>query len=288
MFSKSVIFIISLMALATMACGFTFSIPVSNINTGPTVTEDISIALPEGDGVVDLSLGFGAGELRVFPGGEEALVQGTATYNVPDFKPEITVSGNDVRIENGSLEIEGIPNFGEQFDNKWDLELAPVPMDLTIEAGAYQGKLELGGLALRSVNVMDGAADVDLRFSDLNQIEMETFRYSTGASAVRLRGLANANFDDMEFKGGAGEYTLDFSGELQRDATVTIDSGVSSVRVIVPEGTSARVFFDGGLANVDVDGEWEKRGSQYTLEGEGPRLTINVNLGAGNLELQSR
>lgn len=288
MFSKSVIFIISLMALATMACGFTFSIPVSNVNTGPTVTEDISIALPEGDGVVDLSLGFGAGELRVFPGGEEALVQGTATYNVPDFKPEITVSGNDVRIENGSLEIEGIPNFGEQFDNKWDLELAPVPMDLTIEAGAYQGKLELGGLALRSVNVMDGAADVDLRFSDPNQIEMETFRYSTGASAVRLRGLANANFDEMEFKGGAGEYTLDFSGELQRDATVTIDSGVSSVRVIVPEGTSARVFFDGGLANVDVDGEWEKRGSQYTLEGEGPRLTINVNLGAGNLELQSR
>jgi hypothetical protein len=276
------------MALATMACGFTFSIPVSNVNTGPTVTEDISIALPEGDGVVDLSLGFGAGELRVFPGGEEALVQGTATYNVPDFKPEITVSGNDVRIENGSLEIEGIPNFGEQFDNKWDLELAPVPMDLTIEAGAYQGKLELGGLALRSVNVMDGAADVDLRFSDPNQIEMETFRYSTGASAVRLRGLANANFDEMEFKGGAGEYTLDFSGELQRDATVTIDSGVSSVRVIVPEGTSARVFFDGGLANVDVDGEWEKRGSQYTLEGEGPRLTINVNLGAGNLELQSR
>lgn len=288
MFSKSVIFIISLMALATMACGFTFSIPVSNVNTGPTVTEDISIALPEGDGVVDLSLGFGAGELRVSPGGEEALVQGTATYNVPDFKPEITVSGNDVRIENGSLEIEGIPNFGEQFDNKWDLELAPVPMDLTIEAGAYQGKLELGGLALRSVNVMDGAADVDLRFSDPNQIEMETFRYSTGASAVRLRGLANANFDEMEFKGGAGEYTLDFSGELQRDATVTIDSGVSSVRVIVPEGTSARVFFDGGLANVDVDGEWEKRGSQYTLEGEGPRLTINVNLGAGNLELQSR
>lgn len=288
MFSKSVIFIISLMALATMACGFTFSIPVSNVNTGPTVTEDISIALPEGDGVVDLSLGFGAGELRVSPGGEKALVQGTATYNVPDFKPEITVSGNDVRIENGSLEIEGIPNFGEQFDNKWDLELAPVPMDLTIEAGAYQGKLELGGLALRSVNVMDGAADVDLRFSDPNQIEMETFRYSTGASAVRLRGLANANFDEMEFKGGAGEYTLDFSGELQRDATVTIDSGVSSVRVIVPEGTSARVFFDGGLANVDVDGEWEKRGSQYTLDGEGPRLTINVNLGAGNLELQSR
>ena len=87
MFSKSLITIIALLALTTMACGFTFTIPVSNVNTGPTVTEDISVPLPEDAGVVDLSLGFGAGELRVSPGGEEALVQGTATYNVPDFKP---------------------------------------------------------------------------------------------------------------------------------------------------------------------------------------------------------
>jgi hypothetical protein len=100
--------------------------------------------------------------------------------------------------------------------------------------------------------------------------------------------LANANFENLVFKGGAGNYQLDFSGELKRDATATIDAGFSSLTVIVPEGVSTRVFVDGGLANVDVGGQWEKSGDEYTLSGEGPRLTINVNIGAGGLTLRNR
>jgi hypothetical protein len=92
----------------------------------------------------------------------------------------------------------------------------------------------------------------------------------------------------MIFKGGAGEYTLDFSGELKRDATVSVDAGLSSIKIIVPEGTAARVIVDRGLANVDIDNGWEKSGNDYSTTGEGPRLTINVNLGAGNLELSTR
>jgi hypothetical protein len=105
---------------------------------------------------------------------------------------------------------------------------------------------------------------------------------------VKLFGLANANVDTLVFKGGAGDYTLDFSGDFNRDMNVTIDSGVSSVKVIVPPGVSARLFFDGGLSNVDINGNWEKSGNQYTQSGSGPTITINVNLGAGSLVLSNR
>jgi hypothetical protein len=161
-------------------------------------------------------------------------------------------------------------------------------MDLNINAGAYKGVLDLGGLAIQNLRISDGAADVSLDFSSPNQADMEELRYNTGASQVKLTGLANANFAEMVFKGGAGSYSLDFSGELVRDATVTIDSGFSSVTLIVPEGVDARVIVDSGLANVDIGGNWEKSGNEYTLEGEGPRLTINVNIGAGSLELRNR
>ncbi len=162
------------------------------------------------------------------------------------------------------------------------------PLNLVIQAGAYQGDIELGGLALHSLQVSDGAAQVDLAFSQPNPVDMETLRYETGASQVHLTSLANANFSKMDFRGGVGEYVLDFSGELMRDATVTVDAGLSSIKIIVPEGTSARVIVDRGLANVDIDNGWEKSGNDYTTAGEGPRLTINVNLGAGNLELSTR
>ena len=127
-----------------------------------------------------------------------------------------------------------------------------------------------------------------MQFSQPNRAEMETLRYETGASQVHLKGLAYANFARMVFKGGAGEYELDFSGELMRDATVSVDAGLGSVQIIVPEGMAARVIVDRGLANVDIDSGWEKSGDEYSTAGDGPVLTINVTIGAGNLELSTR
>jgi hypothetical protein len=135
--------------------------------------------------------------------------------------------------------------------------------------------------------VTDGAADVRLNFSQPNPAEMTTFRYTTGASNVTLKGLANANFAALIFRSGAGNYTLDFSGALRRDATVTLESGVSKVRIVVPDGMSARVYFKGGLSNVTVSGGWKRSGDLYLLEGSGPTLTINVDMGAGSLEFDT-
>ena len=70
-------------------------------------------------------------------------------------------------------------------------------MDLSIDAGAYDGNMELGGLALKSLTVKDGAASVNLSFSEPNLIEMSRLSYSTGASEVKLSGLANANFTHL-------------------------------------------------------------------------------------------
>lgn len=287
MLRKSIILVVSVLALVSLACGITINLPVKEINTGPTVTEEVTVPVPD-DGEARLTLEFGAGELTLAPGAQNALVSGEAVYNVQDLRPEIDISPGSAAVRTGDLEITGIPNFNDKYINRWDFMLGSLPMDLTIKAGAYEGDLELGGLSLTDLTVTDGAAKVDLRFSEPNLVDMQTLRYETGASNVEIFGLANANFEDMVFKSGAGDYTLDFSGELLRDATVTIDAGLSSVRIVIPEGTAARVLVDRGLADVDISGRWEKSGNTYTLEADGPRLTINVNIGAGSLELDTR
>jgi hypothetical protein len=286
MYKYSALLVITVLALVVMACGITVNLPVAKVKTGPTVTDEINVPNIEDDAVpAELTIGFGAGELFLGPSDKNVIVDGIATYNVEDFKPQVTIDGHQVRIETGDLEINGIPNFGDDYKNEWDLQIGQSPMKLRINAGAYKGRFELGGLALESLRVGDGAADVSLSFSEANKTEMDTLRYDTGASSVKLIGLANANFDTMIFKGGAGDFTLDFSGELKRDATVTVDSGLSNVTIIVPKGVAARVFVDSGLANVDIGGEWDRSGNDYMLSGEGPTFTINVNIGAGNLEL---
>jgi hypothetical protein len=167
--------------------------------------------------------------------------------------------------------------------NEWDLKLGSMPMDLVISAGAYDGTLELGGLSLTSLEVNDGASNVDLSFSEPNPVEMSILRYATGASDVTLTGLANANFSTLTFSGGAGNYTLDFSGELQQDAVATIDSGFGNLSLIIPENVNAKVTVEGAAVNINHGSGWSQSGQNYTQEGEGHTLTIVVKMAAGNL-----
>lgn len=276
------------MAFVTMACGISINLPETKLKTGPTVEETISIAAPDTEDSVRLSLAFGAGKLTLSPGTGDALVDGTLKYNVEDFKPTVKEDGEDISIEQGNLQLNGIPSFDNSIINEWSLLLGDHPLELKIQAGAYQGSYEFGGLAIERLQISDGAAEVDLNFSEPNPIELEVFDYTTGASNITLTGLGYANINTMTFRSGAGSYRLDFGGELQQDAEVHIESGISSVVIVVPEGVPAEVTFEGGMANVDYYGEWALVDNKYIQEGEGHSIQIVVKMGAGNLELRNR
>lgn len=286
--TRPLLIFVLILALASMACSVTINLPETQAKIGPTVVDEILVDVPLTGESSQLSLAFGAGKLKLSPGTGDLLVSGNATYNISDFKPQVSVAGNRVRIEQGELELRGLPTFSSNLINEWDLMLGHAPVSLRISAGAYEGSYELGGLAIEDLEISDGAADSRLSFSKPNLVEMSTLRYTTGASSVHLEGLANANFSDMYFRSGAGSYTLDFSGELQREATVTIESGLGSVRIVLPTGTAGTVKFDGSLSNVDMSGEWERHGNEYVQSGSGPQITFFVEIGFGNLELRNR
>jgi len=126
---------------------------------------------------------------------------------------------------------------------------------------------------------------VELSFLEPNQTEMSILRYETGASDVRLTGLANANFSTLAFSGGAGNYTLDFGGELQRDAVVTIEAGLGNLSLIVPEDMDAIVTVEGAAVNINHSSGWAQNGQKYSQNGSGSTLTIIVKMAAGNLSI---
>jgi len=289
MHRKAILAVLVMLVMTTLACGINITLPENAIEVGPLETEPIFVSLPGGTDTAKLKLDFGVGKLIINPGAEEGvLVSGTATYNVAEFKPSITTSGSQVTIDQGSFdyEITGLPNFND-LENEWDLVLGSQPIELDIKAGAFDGEFELGGLALESLKVFGGASDVELYFSAPNLTPMESLRYTAGASSVRLYHLANANFTYMDFDVGVGNYMLDFSGELQRDATINIDAALSNVTIIVPAGVPASVNLGGGLTNVSTQGTWSGAEKDFSQPGNGPSLTINIDLGAGNLTLKN-
>ncbi len=274
------LFVLVVFAASTLACSF--SVPRVQLATIEPQTLEIDEPAPPGTDAVLVSIGMGAGTLDM-RGGASGLIEGNIKYNVAEWKPKLNRTERRVEIGQESQLPSGLPT--SNVVNEWSLQLGEVPMQLEISAGAYEGTLDFSGVPLTSLEINDGASNARVLFDTLNPQPMTKFYYKTGASSVELIGLANANFSEMDFSCGAGSYTLDFSGELQRDANVRINGGVSNIIVIIPAGTPSEVTISGVVSNVNLSGTWTVTGKTYRTEGEGARLNIQIEMGVGNLEL---
>lgn len=282
------VFLLLGMVVFISGCGIGIELPFkTEQKTGPMVTDLVQIPVPDAPTPLDLNLSFGAGKMTLLPNSGQDLVSGTASYNVVDFKPELIVDEYSVSLRQGNLKLNAVPTIDETIKNEWSLAIKNYPIELDIKAGAYSGDFEFGGLAIHDLHIADGAATVKLKFSTPNTVEMNTFRYETGASNINMEKLANANFQTLIFQSGAGNYTLDFSGLLQRDASIFIETGLSRVVISVPDGVPAEVNFEGPLSKVILNGDWQQQGEDYFLDGQGPRLTFTIETKAGTVTLQN-
>lgn len=274
------ILILGLIALTLMACSFTVNVPT--VYTGSVETFEFSEPPVSETEINKVSIEMGAGKLTLAQGTDQ-LVEGSITYNVDSWKPEIDRGANGITISQKNTSNVGIPDG--DIKNNWDLSLGNYPIDLSLSTGAYDGELDLSGLSIANLSISDGASKTIVEFDQLNPIKMETLSYKTGASDVELLGLGNANVSEIYFDSGVGAYKLDFSGEMPEDISVRIQSGMSDMTLIIPENARAVVTFDSGLSNIDAEGTWTISGNTYECGSEGALIDINLDMAVGNLKL---
>lgn len=269
-----------LIPLVLVAC--TFSVNAPSVTIGETQILEINEPLVEGDEIPTVKIEMGAGKLDL-NGGTDQLIEGTITYNLETWAPVVTREGSIVKISQKTTSTISIPQG--QIKNQWDLQLGSAPMNLSLATGAYEGQLNLGGLAIASLTITDGASSSKVRFDEPNLTTMSELEYSTGASDVELFGLGNAHVSEVDFTGGVGSYTLDFTGENTNDCEVSVKSGVSSVKIIIPENVRAEVIINGELNDVDLTGTWTVENNRYFAGEEGGLIRITIDMAVGDLEL---
>lgn len=254
----------------------------------PALTQELVIDEPLGaTAITDVHIEMGAGRLAIEPGAS-GLASGVISYNIGSWKPKITRTDRSLTIKQNARKDVGGPL--SRLVNDWDLQLGRAPLRLKITAGAYEGEYDLSGLTLQRLTLKDGAAQTRVSFNTPNPGQMESLEYETGASSVTLIGLANANFKTMTLDGKAGDYSLDFSGQLRTDATVKIKAAAGRVRVAVPGTTPARVTVKGSLNKVSTEGAWTVQGDAYDTTavettGKGNMLRISVEMDIGSVTL---
>jgi hypothetical protein len=230
----------------------------------------------------------GACRLRIRPGDGPQWV--TGIYDDPSSAVPVRV------VQEGPIatitqdfnwrEALGMVNKPPTFDLQLGQQKA---YTLSIEGGASESEIDLGGLPLCGLTIKYGAGKQAVDFSAPNPQEMEKIAISAGAAGIEMENLANANFAQITLEGGAAAFELDFGGTLRRDAYVKINTGMASVELEVPAGMAAKVQTEPVLGGVDVGDGWTKKAgafwNQAALDGKIPTLTVSAQVVMGAIKL---
>ena len=239
-----------------------------------------------------LRIALGACRFKAKASDSEAWVTGTCYDPTNRRSPRVLEEGGEVTITEPEPSFERIPAvFGGV--PRYELGLGKGrPFALTIETGASDFDLDLGGVPLTRLIVRQGAGKFELGFSSPNPHPMQLLEVSSGAAGVELENLANANFSEMRLSGGAAGYELDFGGTLSRGAEVKVETGLSGVDISIPATTAAKIVAETTLGSVDVgDGFTKEEGAFWTeagTAGAGPLLTIRAGVRLGALKLRAK
>jgi hypothetical protein len=241
---------------------------------------------------LDLRIDLGVCRLEARPSEAGNWVAGTCHHPTGKRAPTIRQEGRVVTItekkpflEHIPAVFEGVPHYELRFgkDKKR-------PFALTIETGASEFDLDLGGVPLKALTVRQGPGRFNLDFSAPNPQHMSLLEVSSGAAGMELENLANANFSKMRFYGGAASYELDFAGRLSRDAEVVIEAGLSGVEIAVPSSTAAKIVAETTVGSVDMGDGFTKREGAFLTEaavaGKKPLLTIRAGVRIGALQIR--
>ncbi len=220
---------------------------------------------------------YGAGELRINPGNGSELYRLGLRYDSRVFDPV-------AEYRNGRLEV-GVEGRGRGVKlrntaaGNMDLALSrDVPMELDLDFGAVEAKLELGGLRISRLDIETGASDTELLFSDPNPVRCERLEISMGAAALSADGLGNANCERVKVEGGVGDLTLDFGGVWLDHMHADITIALGSVTIYVPENVGVRVEKDTFLTDFSGSGFWKSGDARYSDNWDDAERRLTVDL----------
>ncbi len=232
-----------------------------------------------GEESLDTRVRFGAGRLSIRPADQGVLYRLHLRYDEDAFEPVAEFDGSHLR-----LGVEGTKRsirWNEKENQEMELSLARgVPMNLDLEFGAVRAEVDLGGLALTGLDLSTGASESRVEISEPNPAGMPSASFEVGAADFRVRKLGNLNAERITVDAGVGSVVLDFQGEWQRDASVSVDMGLGALELRFPEGLGVRLIKDTFLTSLDSEGLVKRGDSYYSVDWDEAQYHVTVSVDA--------
>jgi hypothetical protein len=186
-----------------------------------------------------IELDIGAGEV-VVQGGTDELFEGLFSFNVEKWKPKLDyeVRGGRATVTVSQETVKGIPVGNSR--NRWDISLnETIPLDINVDFGAGEGKLDLKGLIIRSLEINMGVGDLTVDLSGRHEQDFDVV-IDGGVGSVKVyipqdvgvrvsvdKGIGSVNVRGLKKRGDV--YTNEAYQASNVTIDIDIDAGVGSI-----------------------------------------------------------
>jgi hypothetical protein len=180
------------------------------------VDRHVTVELPAKTGPVRVTVELADGEFVVRPGAAKGTVSVDAHFDETHHALEVT-GPSEVR-DTGALHISLEPvglqiARGLDAGNRVEVSLpTDVTLDLSARVARGETAMELGGLALASLELDSQMGECDASFSAPNPVEMSRMALSGSMGELTVTGAGRARPAVVEASGKMGELLLDLGG----------------------------------------------------------------------------
>lgn len=242
--------------LASLGCAVG-NLRVDTVTVGELNKETQTVEAGDAE-QVRVYIKMGTGELKVNHGAE-ALMRANFTYNVADWKPQVdyTVADGNGRLNIRQPSSEQI-SVRSDIRYTWDLKFnEEIPLDMRIECGAGSGEIKLGQLNVTRVDAKFSAGDFDIDLGD------------------------NQSLEHLELDMGAGDITVDLTGNWQQNVEVYIQGGIGKTILRLPKDIGVRIIVNKAIGKINTRG-LTRDGDVYVNAAYGVSpVTVEINIQSG-------
>lgn len=239
---------------------------------------------------LDVEITYGVGELTIGRAEPSMMYEMELRYDSDSMEPRISFDddSNQLRLGIQSIRTENGRRRNDRERSTARIELSPtVPMDLRLEFGAGEAEINLGGMSLRNVSVATGASDTEIEFDAPNRVQAETLKIQAGAADLHVIGIGNLRANRVEFEGGVGATTLDFSGAAGT-MNASVQMGVGSVTLRLPRTHGIQLNRSSFLTSFDANGLRAEGSSYYSANwtSAAQKIVLDVSAALGSIDIE--
>lgn len=244
-------------------------------------------------GALTVHVTYGAGKLDLRPATSGVLYSMNIQYDADHAEPyarfDSAARTLDFGIHSRGMHIEK----SDKNQGALHAELSSrVPMELSMELGAVEGELQLGGLRLTEFALKGGAAALSVRFDQPNLARMRRMTFEVGAAELKVLRAGNAAPEFIRASVGVGSLSLDLGGEWTRDIELDANVALGGLSVHVPPDAGVRIDASTFLVGFEKAGLLKRGDAWVTPEFDAATRHVRIRMqgafGAFNLLRDAR